>query len=495
MFDTEVFLGKALQVITMPAEIRTKEDLLNLLRQYLDHTISQQIEDAQVISPQGFDNARLEEKAVAAIKFRTPESVDRILSMGNLISVGRLDGFELRRCQVSLGNNMLVFDGIVRLPVQPNDTTAAPPCVVSSSTTHGNTNIVAPRQPENEKLKNATPIPVKSHERSGQKVDMTMNFILVFSSSGGGSSKTYDLRPYVVAQILRDHVVPASIAMLPLKKNVRKNCDNHRVLLEVYEQDVNTLISVFDGIIVELVSPSTRHGKEEMMTEARFRVFANVSPEFKGVMERRRKKPGDCGEVYEPARVHPDGFVFKRVWMSDPLSEYTQPKLRASGRGGDGDSQRSGSHSDRERHDRSGRERRNYQSLSASHEQERLSSKEPQSKRFRIDGPAAQAPVQQHGELVQQHGNKVHTSREKSPIQSTYSNPQAPLVESSAGMRTVETVPVRKQSVNQLVDTSEPLPPGWRAVYSHEYKRVYYVYKCPTTGKEMSTWTFPTNDK
>ncbi|KEG10852.1 hypothetical protein DQ04_03221020 [Trypanosoma grayi] len=42
--------------------------------------------------------------------------------------------------------------------------------------------------------------------------------------------------------------------------------------------------------------------------------------------------------------------------------------------------------------------------------------------------------------------------------------------------------------LQQRQPTKEVLPPGWRAVYSEQYQRMYYVHRDPVTGVEVSSW-------
>ncbi|ESL10733.1 hypothetical protein TRSC58_01528 [Trypanosoma rangeli SC58] len=44
-------------------------------------------------------------------------------------------------------------------------------------------------------------------------------------------------------------------------------------------------------------------------------------------------------------------------------------------------------------------------------------------------------------------------------------------------------------TLTQHPDAKDPLPHGWRAVYSDEHKRYYYVHRDSVTGVEISSWT------
>ncbi|RNF26057.1 uncharacterized protein Tco025E_01686 [Trypanosoma conorhini] len=44
-------------------------------------------------------------------------------------------------------------------------------------------------------------------------------------------------------------------------------------------------------------------------------------------------------------------------------------------------------------------------------------------------------------------------------------------------------------AVTQTPGVQYPLPPGWRAIYSDEHRRYYYVHRDPVTGAELSAWT------
>ncbi|EKF32503.1 hypothetical protein MOQ_003644 [Trypanosoma cruzi marinkellei] len=79
---------------------------------------------------------------------------------------------------------------------------------------------------------------------------------------------------------------------------------------------------------------------------------------------------------------------------------------------------------------------------------------------------------QQWQQWQQQKQQKLEINRETQQ----YDNPQNPLY-ANVGV-----------SATQQPDLKKPLPPGWRAIYSTEYERYYYVHRDPVTGVEVSSW-------
>ncbi|KPI87953.1 hypothetical protein ABL78_2944 [Leptomonas seymouri] len=53
----------------------------------------------------------------------------------------------------------------------------------------------------------------------------------------------------------------------------------------------------------------------------------------------------------------------------------------------------------------------------------------------------------------------------------------------------VQTVPATSLSPQRV--ESDSLPPGWRPIYSEEYKQTYYAYRDPQTCVETTTWERP----
>ncbi|KPA76675.1 hypothetical protein ABB37_07524 [Leptomonas pyrrhocoris] len=64
--------------------------------------------------------------------------------------------------------------------------------------------------------------------------------------------------------------------------------------------------------------------------------------------------------------------------------------------------------------------------------------------------------------------------------------PQQQQQPSSAAAQAVSAVPLPPPRVE-----GDALPPGWRPIFSEEYKQTYYAYRDPQTGAETTTWERP----
>lgn len=428
----EALIGRtALTFLQVPEEYRNADGMTTILRQTVGGDIVIKIKDVRLKSNR--------DEMEMGVRFFSTSDVDLVLSrMSKLLDSGPIPGTDLiyGRWIFNFNGRQIVVEGVVKDDDKqygnpPTETNLEMHRSAQHAEEQANAQAMADWMDEMN-AEEAKSFPETGGETGSTNnlVSLIISFFLLYSSPIGhdtASKNSFLVHPYLVAQMLRGHVLARSIVMLPTKRNVRKNCDNYRALIEVNPEDSSTVKNVFDGIIIELSTTRTRDTREEQISEGRFRIFVHEAPHFKGVMERRRVAPGEFGDVYDPTTDMKDGFVFNRMWLEDPLAAAVI--------------------------DRTVKERKGASRINATTATENSRATEEAAKRRRIEERAANVP-QQHAE----------TTASSSPNVS---------------------------SALAVAQANAGLPPGWMAVFSQEYQRVYYAYRCPVTGAEKTSWARP----
>lgn len=445
----EVLNGVVLLILWIPEAIRSQSVLELLLRQSLGSHVASQIVEIGFYT--GSESVFSSE--VGKIKFKSANTVRSILGHLDQISSSRVDPYELRRGRLRLEKHELWVEGIV-LADESHGT------AVSSLPEQVSTDVSGDYVPSSSSVvpESTAASPPKAVDQSESLEIALMNFILLFSE---GHEKEFGLTPYHVVQIIRGCLLPTSVVMLPTKRRSEKNMSNYRVLVEAPGEALRALFSEFDAAVVELVR-TTGAGKNHV--EARFRVFVNEAPQFKAVIERRRTDPGEFGEVYAPPLVK-ESLVFEREWVADVLPEKRQakpllvnmrPRTSADPRGMGPPRGNIGPPGERPQ---------NFMESTVGY------TTVPKEQKLDDHSSSGRGP------------NTHEVANKSATLAPRPSNPSA---KNSATFQ-----PSLENSVEKRDVQRPQLPPGWKAFFSEEHKREYYVFRFPSTGAEISSWTIP----
>lgn len=501
--ESEIIAGLAIAVYNVPSPLCSKEALKSILQKSMiggdrrNEIVDVLLNEEE--DPQGNHQKRV----VSVVKFFSTMGSRELLM--KVPEKGELDGLVLRAGEVSCTPYILSIEGCT--PKNPDGSflfysRSSSPILAASTGEHA-ANILRKTEPQDgiehprrqhskERVRETSSAsascvphafsksipppstgevgqyPIMPSPRDRSRVAIIIKMLLLFC--GGLSSqekKSFPVHPYLIAQILRERVIPAAIAMLPVTQTVKNpRVEVSRALVEVTNEGAEVIKQYFNSIVVELVTP---YSTNKLTPEARFRLFVKeASPAERDAMLQRRSELV-ASPFYLPPHQILSHLSFGRVWLRDSLSTLhvkTQQEV-------------------------------------FSHQVKKAEKKEEDPlKRFaprRKEDPATSGIKLDVQKGFISSANTVPTplvckSKESAPEQSISSsattNP-APTSGSTSSTIPDSTTTASTRTASSTDASSTPMK--YREIYSEKYQRVYYAYTCPETGEEKSSWTLPGN--
>lgn len=458
--EKEILAGLAIAIYDVPNALQSKDTLFPLLKNAMNgDKRSELLEVLFNEEPDEEHSNRM--RVVSVVKFFSPEGTRALLL--KVPTKGEVDGLELRTGELHCGPYRLNIEGCTpknpdgsfllyarpsSTPEESRKTEEEDKILHSESDYPQAVEDSRSRSPERAKqeggaiatsgtsLTSSSPLPMEKDSNDGSTVTnsstsevVLLEMLLLYCRDARHlEKKSFPVQPYMVAQIVRDRIMPRAIAMLPVKPTeISARAAVYRVLLEVSKEDATLLTKFFHTIVVELATP---YSKSRLETEARFRLFVKHPSERDrdALLHRRTEQLGSV--VYEPPSHMLPHLSFEREWFLDPISEAHQSMRAAS-------------------------------SFNQREEARRFA---PRRKK---DSSEREEEMQSHQKEIRP-PESVSTSQAQEEIQQDAPHLPSP------------SIPI-----------SKPPPIKYREIYSEKYQRVYYAYTCPETGEEKSTWTLP----
>lgn len=431
MYDDEVLKGTALLLLKAPEELlQSSKVLMEKFGRQFGSAVSEQILDALVQPPAV--RAREDCKEVAGIRFTSPAALQMVLKGTALNSVAHVGDYELRRGDLQVGPYEVHVEVVVKIEGDAADVHPQPSPHESSAPTKP---VMEPHHaiephhtlPLSDPTE-ATVVRSAAPPSLDSALPVVMNFILLYCSMESGVSVSQVSKRFTMSPYIVTQILREYVSPLTVVMLPTKH--NPQKNCDNYR----ALITIDKDDVNNLYDNFDGIVVELMGTKVRKGMVAREET----VSEARFRifiNNGDSFRgVTERRRITPgEGEVY------DPTPKPLQLKGFTF--------------------DREWLEDPLAVRTTPPAESSRSSSSAPPHKKTREEQNSSHSAA-----------SSVQASSDRDRAKVSYPSPTV--------------------AVNEPVQ-SGTLPPGWTAIFSHEYQQVYYAFKCPQTGRETTSWTRP----